>query len=157
MAFSGLIYTDSMGMQGVTNMLKPGEAAVRAVIAGNDVVLHSPDDGAAFAAIKEAVTAGRIPMAQLDASVERIVRAKAAAGLHKAKVVNLDAIANVLGTRANQAVADAVSQQSITLIKDAKNQVPLRLPREAQILYLSMLDYPSGWQIAAPSRTFIPS
>jgi beta-N-acetylhexosaminidase len=49
-----------------------------------------------------------------------------------------------------------VSQQSITLIKDAKNQVPLRLPREAQILYLSVLDYPSGWRIAAPSRTFIP-
>jgi beta-glucosidase-like glycosyl hydrolase len=152
MAFRGLIYTDSMGMQGVTNMLKPGEAAVRAVLAGNDIVLHSPDDGAAFTALKEAVTSGRIPMTQLNGSVERIVRAKAAAGLHKSKVVSLDAIPGVLGTRANQAVADAVSQQSITLIKDAKNHIPLKLPREAQILYLSMLDYPSGWRIAAPSR-----
>jgi hypothetical protein len=34
--------------------------------------------------------------------------------------------------------------------------VPLRAPREAQVLYLSVLDYPSGWRIAAPSRTFIP-
>ena len=36
------------------------------------------------------------------------------------------------------------------------DEVPLRLGREAAILYLSVLDYPSGWRIAAPSRTFIP-
>jgi beta-N-acetylhexosaminidase len=34
--------------------------------------------------------------------------------------------------------------------------VPLKTPRDAPVLYLSMVDYPSGWQIAAPSRTFIP-
>jgi hypothetical protein len=34
--------------------------------------------------------------------------------------------------------------------------VPLAAPRDAAVLYLSVLDYPSGWQIAAPSRTFIP-
>ena len=30
------------------------------------------------------------------------------------------------------------------------------MPRDTPVLYLSVLDYPSGWQIAAPSRTFIP-
>jgi beta-N-acetylhexosaminidase len=55
LGFQGLIYTDSMGMQGVTKMHGPGEAAVLAIAAGNDVVLHSPDDGAAFAALREAV------------------------------------------------------------------------------------------------------
>jgi beta-glucosidase-like glycosyl hydrolase len=156
LAFDGLIYTDSMGMQGVTDMHTPGEAAVLAVLAGNDVVLHSPDDGAAFAAIRDAVQSGRIPAARLDASVERILRAKARAGLHKIRMVDLDAIAGVLGTRANQAVADRVSERSVTLIKDAREQVPLKLPQDAQVLYLSVLDYPSGWRIAAPSRTFIP-
>ncbi|PYR61709.1 MAG: beta-N-acetylglucosaminidase, partial [Acidobacteria bacterium] len=48
LGFGGLIYTDSMGMAGVTALYKPGEAAVRAVKAGNDIVLHSPDDAAAF-------------------------------------------------------------------------------------------------------------
>ena len=156
LAFHGLVYTDSMGMEGVTKMHAPGEAAVRAILAGNDVVLHSPDDGAAFKGILEAVKSGRIAQAQIDASVERILRAKAKAGLYRSKVVPLDAIPAVVGTRANQAVADAVSERSITLIKDARNQVPLKLAREAQVLYLSVLDYPSGWRIAAPSRTFIP-
>jgi beta-N-acetylhexosaminidase len=156
LAFRGLIYTDSMGMQGVTNMHAPGEAAVRAVLAGNDVVLHSPDDGAAFKGIVEAVQSGRIPVARIDASVERVLRAKARAGLHKSRLVDLGAIAERVGTRANQAVADAVSERSITLVKDVRNQVPLKAARDAQVLYLSVLDYPSGWRIAAPSRTFIP-
>ncbi len=154
--FDGLIYTDSMEMAGVANAHAPGPAAVLAVKAGNDVILHSPDDGAAFAAVRDAVKSGEIPEAQLNASVERILRAKARAGLHRSKHVNLDAISNVVGTRANRAVADEVSQRSITLLKDDRGAVPLKLPREAQILYLSVLDFPSGWRIGAPSRVFAP-
>jgi beta-N-acetylhexosaminidase len=154
--FDGLIYTDSMGMAGVAAIYEPGEAAVRAVKAGNDVILHSPDDGAAFAAVVEAVKKGEIPQAQVDASVLRILRAKARAGLHRNRAVNLEQIPAVVGTRRNQAVADEVSQRSITLLKDARNHVPLNAPRDAQVLYLSVLDFPSGWRIAAPSRTFIP-
>jgi beta-N-acetylhexosaminidase len=154
--FDGLIYTDSMGMAGVSAQFKPGEAAVRAIKAGNDVILHSPDDGAAFAALRDAVKSGEIPGEHLDRSVLRILRAKARAGLHRTKLVNLEAISNIVGTRANQAVADDVSRRSITLLKDDGNHVPLKLPREAQILYLSMLDFPTGWRIAAPSRTFLP-
>ncbi len=145
-----------MGMQGVTATYSPGEAAVRAVKAGNDIVLHSPDDGAAFKGLLDAVKTGEIPVPRLDASVNRILSAKARAGLNRTRTVSLDAIATVVGTRANNAVADTVSQHSITLIKDEREQVPLRLPRDAQVLYLSVLDYPSGWRIAAPSRTFIP-
>jgi beta-N-acetylhexosaminidase len=156
LGFNGLIYTDSMGMAGVSAAYSPGEAAVRAVRAGNDVILHSPDDAAAFNAVVEAVKAGTIPEQQITASVLRILRAKARAGLHRNKIVNLDQISTVVGTRKNQAVADQVSERSITLVKDARNQVPVKAPREAQVLYLSVLDFPSNWRIAAPSRTFIP-
>ena len=156
LGFDGLIYTDSMGMAGVSAMYTPGEAAVRAVKAGNDVILHSPDDAAAFTAVVAAVKAGEIPMAQVDASVQRILRAKARAGLHRNRMVNLEQISAVVGTRKNLAVADEVSQRSITLLKDTRNQVPLKAAPDAQILYLSVLDFPSNWRIAAPSRTFIP-
>src|SRR5687768_6826227 len=43
LGFGGLIYTDSMGMAGVSQMYSPGEAAVRAVKGGNEVIRHSPD------------------------------------------------------------------------------------------------------------------
>lgn len=154
--YDGLVYTDSMMMDAVSKMLPPGEAAVRAVKAGNDFVLHTPDEAAAFAAIKAAIESGDIDRAQVDASVTRILRAKARLGLHRTRVVDLNAVAAKVGGRAHQAVADQVSQRAITLIKDDKGHVPLRVPREANVLYLSVLDYPSGWAIAAPSRTFAP-
>ena len=53
-------------------------------------------------------------------------------------------------------MAAEISQRAITLIKDAKGQVPLKLARNASVLYLSVLDYPNGWRIATPSRTYIP-
>ena len=156
LGFEGLIYTDSMSMHAVAKTLPPGPAAVRAVKAGNDVVLHSPDDVAAFEAVKAAIASGEIDAAQVDRSVERIVRAKARLGLHKARLVSLDAIPAVVGARAHAAVADEVSRRSITLLKDEGSQVPLRAPREASVLCLSVLDYPAGWGVAAPSRTFLP-
>jgi beta-N-acetylhexosaminidase len=156
MGFDGLVYTDSMGMAGVTKLYSPGEAAVRAIKAGNDIVLHSPDDGAAFAGLKAAVQSGEIPAAQVDASVTRVLGAKARAGLHRVRAVSLDALPGLVGARAHQAVADAVSQKSMTLIRDQHGMIPLKLPVDAKVLYLSVLDSPGGWRIAAPSRTFIP-
>jgi beta-N-acetylhexosaminidase len=154
--FDGLIYTDSMTMDAVARRLPPGDAAALAIKAGNDVVLHSPDDELAVAGIKAAVEKGEIPLAQIDASVRRVLTAKARLGLHKVKAVSLDDLPKVFGGRAHAAVAQEVSRKSITLVKDDRNQVPLRVPREASVLYLSVLDYNSGWRIAAPSRTLLP-
>jgi beta-N-acetylhexosaminidase len=154
--FDGLVYTDSMGMDAVTRKLSPGDAAVRAIKAGNDLILNSPDDAAAFAAVKSAVEHGEIPAAQIDQSVRRILRAKARLGLNRQRFVSLDELPKLVGGRQHAEVAQEISRKAITLVRDDRNQVPLRAPREAAVLYLSVLDYPSGWRIAAPSRTMIP-
>jgi beta-N-acetylhexosaminidase len=156
MGFGGLVYTDSMSMDAVARMLPPGDAAVRAVLAGADQVLHSPDPAAAYNAIKAAVADGRVTPAQLDASVERVLRAKASLGLHLERAIDLDAVPEKVGGRAHQAVAQEAFARALTLVKDDRRQVPLSVGRATPVLYLSILDYPSGWQIAAPSRTFIP-
>ena len=46
--FGGLVYTDSMSMDAVAKLLPPEEGAVRALLGGADLVLHSPDPIAAF-------------------------------------------------------------------------------------------------------------
>lgn len=154
--FDGLIVSDSLKMAGITRMAQPGEAAVRAAKAGVDVLVDSPDSAAAAAAIVAAIKSGELPRAQVEQSVRRILEAKARLGLHKSRTVSLDAVPLSVGGRAHEAVARTVSERSITLIKDARNNVPLAAPRTANVLYLSVLDYPSGWRIAAPSRTIIP-
>ena len=156
MKFDGLVYTDSMGMDAVSRKLSPGDAAVRAVKAGNDIILNSPDDSSAVAAIKAAVEHGDIPATQIDQSVRRILRAKARLDLHRVRFVSLDEVPRQVGGRQHAMVAQEVSGKAITLVRDDRNQVPMRAPRESSVLYLSVLDYPSGWRIAAPSRTMIP-
>jgi len=110
----------------------------------------------AAAAITAAIKSGELPRTQVEQSVRRILEAKARLGLHKSRMVSLDAVPLSVGGRKHEAVARTVSERSITLVKDARNDVPLRAPRTASVLYLSVLDYPSGWRIAAPSRTIIP-
>jgi beta-N-acetylhexosaminidase len=66
------------------------------------------------------------------------------------------AIPSMVGGRAHQALADEIASRAITLLKDDRNQVPLALPRGAKLLYLSMIDYASGWREGAPSRAFLP-
>jgi beta-N-acetylhexosaminidase len=156
LGFGGLVYTDSMSMDAVAKMLPPGEGAVRAVLGGADLVLHSPDPIAAFNGVKAAIAGGRLSEARLDESVERVLRAKASVGLHVRRAIDLDAVPESVGSRAHQAVAQEAFTRSITLVKDERRQVPLAIPRDTAVLYLSVLDYPSGWQIAAPGRTFIP-
>jgi beta-N-acetylhexosaminidase len=154
--FGGLVYTDSMSMDAVARMVTPEEGAVRALLAGADQVLHSPDPIAAFTGVKAALAGGRLTQAQIDASVERVLRAKASVGLHLQRAIDLDAVPSIVGGRAHEAAAQDAFARAVTLVKDDRRQVPLTVARDAPVLYLSVLDYPSGWQIAAPSRTFIP-
>ena len=157
LGFDGLVFTDSMRMRAITRLLPPAAAAARAVAAGHDVVLHAPDDRAALAGVRAAVADGTISTARLDRSVRRVLEAKARLGLHRGARVDLDALPAIVGTRAHQAVAREVSERSITLVRDAPGDVPLRTARDGTILYLSVLDYPSGWGIGAPSRFVIPA
>jgi beta-N-acetylhexosaminidase len=154
--FNGLIFTDSMTMDAISKMFTPDRAAAMAVKAGVDFVLHSPDDDAAFGGIKAAVTSGEISEAQINASVERILRAKARLGLHLNRTTDVAAIAPTFGSRAHAAVAQEINDRGLTLIKDERDQVPLTAGRDANVLYLSVLDYASGWRESVPSRAIIP-
>ncbi|SEG52235.1 glycoside hydrolase family 3 protein [Paenibacillus sp. UNC499MF] len=79
LGFDGLIVTDCMEMDAVTQGIGVGEAVVRAVLAGADLLLvsHTYDSQLeAVAALERAVADGRLPEERIDASVERILRLK---------------------------------------------------------------------------------
>ncbi len=157
MKFDGLIFTDSMSMYAISKNFGNDRAAVMAVKAGVDFVLHSPDDDAAFKAIKAAVESGEISRDQVDQSVERILRVKARLGLYRSRLVDVNDVETKIGGRAHEAVNAEICERALTLLKDDRNQVPLKVGKDANILYLSVVDYPSGWREGVPSRTFIPA
>ncbi len=156
MGFKGIIYTDSMSMHAISKNFGNGQAAAMAVKAGVDQVLDIPEPDVAFAAIRAAVASGEIPEAQVTASVERLLRVKARLGLHRTRTVDVAAIASKFGGRANARAAQEICERGLTLLKDERGQVPLKVAKDADVLYLSVIDYASGWREGAPSRTFIP-
>jgi beta-N-acetylhexosaminidase len=156
LGFDGLVFTDSMSMHAISKRFAPDKAAAMAVAAGVDVVLDPPDPDAALRGIREAVEKGDVLREQVDRSVERILRAKARLGLHRARTVDVEAVPAGLGGRAHQAVAAEIASKAITLVKDDRALVPLRLPGNARVLVLSVIDYASGWREGAPGRVLIP-
>ena len=72
LGFDGLVITDALEMGAITRLYGSGEAALRAFEAGADLLLCPLDYCAAFDAVADAVAAGRIPEARLDASLARI-------------------------------------------------------------------------------------
>ncbi len=81
LGFHGLIITDSMGMGAITEKYSPGEAAVLAVQAGDDLLLGIYNIPEALAGIRTAVESGQIPESRIDSSVRRILTQKVEMGI----------------------------------------------------------------------------
>ena len=80
MGFEGVIVTDDLVMEAITKAYGPEEAAVLAVLAGNDL-LCSSEYQIQYPAVLGAVRSGRISTDRLDASVMRILQWKKELGL----------------------------------------------------------------------------
>jgi beta-N-acetylhexosaminidase len=136
--FNGLIVTDAMGMGAIVRNFGVGEAAVRAVKAGVDMVLVPPDPEAAISAIKDAVEKGEITEKRIDESVRRILEIKARLGLHENRFVDLDKIDEIVGTREHLDKAELMAQRSITLVKNSEQILPLTPDSLGKIMIVSI-------------------
>ena len=117
LGFKGLVVTDALEMGAIAKGFKPGEAAVRALEAGADVLLMPTDPHAAIEAVTAAVRSGRISKKRLDASVGRLLAAKARVGLAQGATVDLEKVTTVLNSPESNAAAQAVADRAVTLVK----------------------------------------
>ena len=81
LGFRNVIITDSHAMASITDRYSAGEAAVKALAAGCDMILMPDDLQAAFDAVKAAVADGTLTQARIDESVLRILTVKAEFGI----------------------------------------------------------------------------
>jgi beta-N-acetylhexosaminidase len=125
LGFGGLIVADQLNMGALVRRYGAADIPVRAVEAGADILLIPPDVATAIDAVVAAVRSGRIAEARIDESVRRILHAKARVGLHRSRTVELDAVPAVVGGRAGAALARAVAEAAVTLVRDRDRVVPL--------------------------------
>jgi beta-N-acetylhexosaminidase len=99
---------------------------VDAFKAGSDVLTMPYNLEACYRAMLEAVRAGEIGQERLDASVLKILQAKASLGLEKNRVVDVGAIPGLVGNPDNIAAGQRISDAAITLVRDNGKVLPLK-------------------------------
>lgn len=126
LGYEGVVITDSLQMQGVRDKYGDGEVAVRALEAGCDQLLMSPDLPAAWKAIEDALAEGRLTWRQIDAKVRRILTMKYRRGIVAEPLADVRRIDAVVGTAKHLAIAAKITDKTVTLVKNEDATLPLK-------------------------------
>jgi beta-glucosidase-like glycosyl hydrolase/CubicO group peptidase (beta-lactamase class C family) len=145
LGFKGLVFTDALNMRGVSKFYKPSEIDVRALIAGNDVLLFAEDVPRAIKMIKQAVDSGKISQAEIDTRCLKILKTKEWAGVNTFKKIELKNLVKDLNTPEADLLNRKLTEESLTLLQNKNNILPLTNLDTLKIASLSL-----GYK-AAPS------
>jgi len=136
MQFNGLIFTDALNMKGATDFVKPGEIDLNAFMAGNDILLFPESVSAGIAEIKKAIENKQISIERLDHSVKKILKAKYWVGLNNYKPVDLSNLSKDLNSTENKVLNHKLVENSITLVKNSENCLPIIELESNRIAYV---------------------
>ncbi|HSB60935.1 MAG TPA: glycoside hydrolase family 3 N-terminal domain-containing protein, partial [Vicinamibacteria bacterium] len=135
LGFRGLVVTDGMDMAGVRPAWT-GEAAVKAVLAGADLILLPPEPEVAVQSLLRAVKEGQLAAERIDASVLRILETKERLGLHRDRLVDADAASKSLARPEDLERAAEIARGSITVVRNEGGVLPLRAEDRLGLLHL---------------------
>ena len=124
--FQGLIFTDALNMKGVADYYPPGIVDVKALLAGNDVLLYSKNVPKAISEIKEAIIKEEITQKEIDAHCRKILMVKAWTGLNHYKPAILTNLTKDINSTNADYLNRLMAEKTITVLSDKKNIVPLQ-------------------------------
>lgn len=126
MKYKGLVFTDALNMKGVSSYFAPGEVDVRALLAGNDVLLFPENVPVAISKIKEAIAAGKLTQEEVDEHVKKILHAKYWAGLNKYKPIDLTNLLEEVDRPLSNVLQEQLYEHSVTIARNKDNLLPFR-------------------------------
>jgi beta-N-acetylhexosaminidase len=126
LGFRGVVFTDAMNMAGVMKVTPTGEAEVRALLAGNDVLEFSKNVPLALRTVLAAVDSGRISQARIDESCRRVLALKQWSGLRKARPIPEQNLLADLNPAHARYLAHRLTARSITLLRNQGSLLPLQ-------------------------------
>jgi beta-N-acetylhexosaminidase len=138
LGFKGLIFTDALNMKGVSKFYKPGEVDVKALIAGNDVLLFPEDVPTGIKEIKAAIERGEISQEEIDKRCMKILLVKQWAGLDHYQKVKLKNLYTDLNTRQAELLNRKLTEASLTLLQNKNDLIPLQGLDTLRIASLSL-------------------
>ncbi len=138
LGFNGLIVTDASHMAGLTTAASRKGVIQGVVAAGCDMILFFNDPEEDIAFLREGIETGVISAERFDDALHRILGLKALAGLDQLSFPEKDAL-SVVGCAAHHEKAARAADESITLVKDTQQILPLN-PAEKKKLRLYFIE-----------------
>ncbi len=157
--FNGLIITDALEMGGVTNFYKAGEIEVRALMAGNDVLLMPQDPDKAMAAIRQAVDSCLIWPEEIDEKCLKVLKFKEKYIPQPWTADAVDKLYRDLNPASADSLHRVILQQAFTLLKNDDQLIPLQRPDTLKLASIclgtsTVTDFQRGLERYAPVRHF---
>lgn len=123
MRYDGLIMTDALNMDALNEI---GDAAVRCIKAGYDIILHPADADRTVTELERAVSSGELDETVIDAALERILK-------YKSKIAVRPK--NPPDYKEHERLFELISDRSITLVKDSPGLLPLNGLENTPLVY----------------------
>lgn len=123
LGFSGLIFTDGMAMRGVSSQ---SDISVRAILAGNDIVLGVVNQEAEFEAVKSAIEKGTISQSLLENKVKKILSFKYLIGLHDYESIETRNLKTIINLPQSKWLCRKLYDNSVVLLKNENDLIPLK-------------------------------
>jgi beta-N-acetylhexosaminidase len=137
LGYEGLIVTDAMDMQGLTKQFAAGEAAVRALEAGVDVLLIPTNADAAIKGVVDAIAAGRLTADRVQQSLIKLLTVKHRLGLFQKRLVDLEQISEQIDSPDYAELAQQVAEKALSVVRNEQGVLPLRGPATACLVTLA--------------------
>ena len=138
MGFNGLKFTDGLNMKAVSDLYEPGELDVKALIAGNDIMLCAEDVPKAIKLIKKAISSGDISEQNIHQKCKKILMAKSWMNLDNFQTIDISSIDDSLTTEKTQKINYGLIKSSITLLQNYDDIIPLKRLDTLKIASLSI-------------------
>lgn len=135
MGFTGLTFTDGMAMKAVSTV---PDAAVKALLAGNDIILGVTNLAGEFSSVKKAVENGTIEAAVLEKKVKKILAYKYILTAHKFEPIDSETVVERVNSASAECIQRKIYDGAVTLIKNHNSEVPLKQLNSTKITSIAV-------------------
>lgn len=137
LGFRGLCFTDALAMKGATTS-KSDNPSVKALLAGNDILLAPAAPINDFTAVKEAIDEGILNIEEVEAKCIKILQYKYITGLNNYKPIEIKGLSERLNSPHAEWLAAKLNAEAITLLKNEADFIPLKQLDKKKIAALSI-------------------
>ncbi|MDA3880038.1 MAG: serine hydrolase [Prolixibacteraceae bacterium] len=124
--FEGLVFSDGMNMKGITNYFDEGEAAVKALLAGVDVIEFVLNPAKVSQNIIAAIQSGVLTMEAINNKCRKVLMSKKWAGIDSYTPVDVETLHKKINTGEYRLTSRYLHEKSLTVIENKNILIPLQ-------------------------------